>query len=116
MRFISRRQSAKRKPPRRSGRGGWLKCEDCELRNDQTNDDAAVAQTAFRRAVVGNRLAGVAAFDRDTRRIDAMARDEIVTHGFGPAAVEIGLRSRGLAVIRVADDDGRRARLLLHAE
>src|SRR5204862_690833 len=86
------------------------------LRKHEANDYAAVLETTFGRVVVADRLACVASFDGDARRIDAVAADEVVAHCFGAAAVEIGVRSRRLLAVGVADDDRGRSRLLLHAQ
>src|SRR5436305_11694400 len=86
-----------------------------ELREHQANLNAAVAQAAFRGRVVADRLARVAAFDRDAGRVDAVAADEVIADRFSAAAIEIVIRCGVLAVIVVADDIGGRSRLLLHA-
>ena len=49
---------------------------------------------------------GIAAFDRDARRVDAVAAHEVVADRFGTAAIEIVIRTGVLFVVVVADDEG----------
>src|ERR1043165_7682263 len=83
------------------------------LRKYELDHDAAVLQTSFRRVVVADRLACVASLDGDARGIDPVAAHEVVANRFGAAAIEIGVRTGGFTIVGVADDRGRRRRLLL---
>src|SRR5207247_1329335 len=47
---------------------------------------------------------------------DAVTGDEVVAHGFSSTTIEIGVRSGGLTIVGVADDDGGGRGLLLHAQ
>src|SRR5258708_6506125 len=86
------------------------------LRKHQADNDPAVLQPPFRRVVVADRLACVASFDGDARRIDSVTADEVILDRLRPADVEVCVRSGRFAIVGVADDDGRRSRLLLHAQ